>query len=209
MQSGAIYARISKVLDPEDTLGVQRQIMDCRRGASRRGDQISAVYTDNDVSASTGKPRPAYERMLQAIRDGKHDGVWVWDLDRLHRRPTELEEFIALADEHRLELASVGGEVDIATPQGRLTARIKGAVARAEAEMMSRRIRRKHQELAEAGKPHGGTRPYGYAKGGERLIPEEASIVRELAARVLCGDTLLSLERDLNARGVPTVDPAG
>lgn len=205
MQSGAIYARISKVLDPEDTLGVQRQVEDCQRGASRRGDRITRTYTDNDFSATTGKLRPSYERMLQALRDGAHDGVWVWDLDRLHRRPIELEEFIALADKHRLDLASVGGEVDLATPQGRLTARIKGAVAKAEAEMMSRRLRRKHQELADAGKPHGGTRAFGYAKDGQTVIPEEAAIAQELAARVLCGETLAVLARDLNERGVPTV----
>src|SRR6266487_5448711 len=190
MKSGAIYARISQVLDPEDTLGVRRQIEDCQRGADRRGDRIAHVYTDNDISATSDKPRPAYQRMLKAIRVGAHDGVWVWDLDRLHRRPAELEEFIALADKYHLDLASVGGEVDLATPQGRLTARIKGAVARAEAEMMSRRLRRKFQELAESGKPHGGTRPYGYAKDGITVIPEEAAIIQEFAGRIVCGETL-------------------
>ncbi|HEX9342313.1 MAG TPA: recombinase family protein, partial [Actinomycetota bacterium] len=67
MKSGAIYARISQVLDPEDTLGVRRQIEDCQHGADRRGDRIAHVYTDNDVSATGDKPRPAYQRMLKAI----------------------------------------------------------------------------------------------------------------------------------------------
>ena len=41
--------------------------------------------------------------------------VVVWDLDRLHRRPIELETFMALADEKHLALATVSGDVDLST----------------------------------------------------------------------------------------------
>jgi DNA invertase Pin-like site-specific DNA recombinase len=135
---------------------------DCRQLAARRGDRITRIYTDNDFSASNGKRRPDYERLLEQIRAGNHDGVIVWDLDRLHRQPKELEEFIDLADRFGLQLANVGGDVDLSTPQGRMVARIKGAVAKHETEQLARRVRRKHLELAEAGKDAGGPRPYGY-----------------------------------------------
>ncbi len=36
---------------------------------------------------------------------------------------------MSLADEKRLALATVAGDVDLATPQGRLVARLKGSVA--------------------------------------------------------------------------------
>jgi DNA invertase Pin-like site-specific DNA recombinase len=219
MQNGAIYARISRVMDETDRLGVTRQIQDCRDLAARRGDHITRVYADNDFSASsTSVRRPDYETMLAQIRDGHHDGVIVWDLDRLHRQPKELEEFIDLADRFGLELANVGGEVDLSTPQDRLTARIKGAVAKHEAEQMGRRVRRKHRELAEAGKNSGGgRRPYGFCHdrvtlhtrpfctlGSRETINGEVEVIRELARRVLAGDPLGVLERDLNQRGVHT-----
>ncbi|MGV7738962.1 recombinase family protein, partial [Mycobacterium kansasii] len=86
------------------------------------------------VSASTGKRRPAYEQMLADITAGKIAAVVAWDLDRLHRRPIELEAFMSLADEKRLALATVAGDVDLATPQGRLVARLKGSVAAHETE---------------------------------------------------------------------------
>ncbi len=122
MHNGAIYARISRVMDKTHLFGVTRQIQDCRQLATRRGDRISRVYSDNDFSASsTSIRRPDYEAMMAAIRAGGHDRVIVWDLDR---QPKELEEFIDLADRFGLELANVGGEVDLSTPQGRLTARI-------------------------------------------------------------------------------------
>jgi DNA invertase Pin-like site-specific DNA recombinase len=166
---------------------------------------VTTVYTDNDISASNGKPRPAYRRMLDDLREGLAGAVVVWDLDRLHRRPKELEEFIELADEHHIALASVGGDVDLSTPQGRMVARIKGAVARQEADQISRRVRRKFDQLAATGHvSNGGRRPFGYTRDRMALVPEEAATVRELAARVLTGESLRELVGDLQARNVPT-----
>jgi site-specific DNA recombinase len=166
----AIYTRISS--DVGTALGVARQEEDCRRLAAQRGWTIVNVYVDNDVSASTGQRRPAYQQLLEDLSEGLVEAVIVWDLDRLHRRPIELEEFLDLADRHNVALASVGGDVDLATPQGRMVARIKGAVARQEVEQISRRLRRKQLELAQAGKvSNGGIRPYGYAPDRMTVVP--------------------------------------
>jgi Resolvase, N terminal domain len=75
--------------------------------------------------------------MLADIRNGKIQPVVAWHLDRLHRRPVELEDFIALADEKRVALATVTGDVDLSTDNGRLIVRLTGAVARAEVEQKS------------------------------------------------------------------------
>jgi len=116
----AVYLRISEDRSG-DQLGVQRQREDCENlcTVKRWG---TVEYLDNDTSATSGKKRPAYERMLADIRDGRIGAVVVWDLDRLHRRPIELEEFMALADEKHLALATVSGDVDLSTAQGRLVA---------------------------------------------------------------------------------------
>jgi len=97
MQNAAGYVRMSEALD---NLGINRQIRGIKQLAKQRGHRISRVYKDNDISATSGKPRPDYNAMLAAIRAGGHDGVIVWDLDRLHRQPKELEEFIDLADRY-------------------------------------------------------------------------------------------------------------
>src|SRR6185295_19130271 len=96
----AVYLRMSS--DPSgEQLGVARQREDCVRLCDAKGWEV-AEYVDNDTSATHGKPRPAYEKMLAAIRDGQLGAVVAWDLDRLHRRPIELEAFMTLADEKRL-----------------------------------------------------------------------------------------------------------
>lgn len=215
MSRAAIYVRISDDRLGEG-LGVARQERDCRRLAARLGWTVAEVYTDNDISATSGKRRPAYERLLADIEAGAVGAVVVWDVDRLTRRPAELEAFILLAERHGTRLASVGGDIDLATPQGQLTARIKGAVARHEAQQIQRRIQAKVDELAAAGRiANGGPRPFGYRRiyAGEgtrrkivrdELDPVEAAVVREVAHRALSREPLRAIVRDLNRRGVPT-----
>ena len=92
------------------------------------------------------------------------DAVVVYDLDRLYRQPRELEEFFDVCEAAGVtELASVTGDIDLASSDGRLMARMKGAVAAKESDDKSRRIKRKALELAEDGKiGGGGTRPFGF-----------------------------------------------
>lgn len=86
-----------------------------------------------------------------------------------------------------------GGDYDLTTPEGRFTARIVGAVARKESEDRSRRVRRKHLELAERGKP-AGQLGWGVRNDAER------ELVREAAQRVLAGQGLMTIARDWNRR---------
>jgi site-specific DNA recombinase len=191
-------------------LGVGRQVEDCERLVARQGWAVEERYVDDDVSAYSGKPRPAYRRMLDDLRGGFLDAVVVWDLDRLHRQPRELEEFFDLCKLAGVSrLASVSGDVDLSTHDGQFLARILGAVAKKESDDKSRRIRRKHEELAQAGKiAGGGTRPYGYETDKRTVRESEALVIRECAARLLAGEALRSICGDLNERGVQTVRDA-
>jgi site-specific DNA recombinase len=148
----AVYTRISS--DPSgQRAGVERQRSDCDAYCRARGWPVVELFEDNDTSASSGKSRRAYERMLIAVEDSRVDAIVTWHNDRLHRSPKELEAFIDLVERSGVRLAVVtGGDYDLTTPDGRLSARIVGAVARKESEDRSRRVRRKHLELAEQGR---------------------------------------------------------
>ena len=207
-----VYTRISS--DPNDTaLGVARQLKDCLTLAESKGWEVAEVFADNDVSATSGRPRREYERIMAALAAGRFGALIVWDVDRLTRTPRELEDVVDLAERHGVALASVGGEIDLATPQGRLTARIKGNVAKHESEQLVRRVRAKMAERAESGQPHGRI-AYGwrreqiYDDQGRRLgskdvlHPEQAEVIRSCAASLLSGESLRALTLNLNARGV-------
>jgi site-specific DNA recombinase len=186
-------------------LGVARQEADCRALIDRKGWVMVDVYPDNDVSAYSGAPRPAWKRLLADIEDGTIDAIACWHVDRLTRSPRELEDVIDLADRRGVELATVTGEIDLATPTGRLIARMLGAAARHEAEHKAERQKRQRRQSAEAGKVSGGgTRPYGYAEDRTTVIDDEAEVIREAARRVLAGESLSSVCRDFRKRDVMT-----
>jgi DNA invertase Pin-like site-specific DNA recombinase len=195
----AVYLRISS--DPTGKqLDVTRQREDCLKLCADRG-WTAVEYVDNDVSASSGKKRPAYERMLDDVRDGRIGAVVAWDLDRLHRRPIELEAFMALADDKRLALATVSGDIDLSTAQGRLMARMKGSVAAHEIEHKRARQLRAAKQKAEAGRPQW-RRAFGYLADTHQPDPATAPLVREAYAAVLAGGSISDIARAWNEAGV-------
>lgn len=204
MTTAAVYVRISQ--DREGAgLGVARQEEDCVALCNRLGWKVGEVYVDNDVSAYSGKSRPSWQRLIDDVKAGVVDAIAVWHVDRLTQSPVELEHVISLADQHGLKLATVTGDVDLATPTGRMVARILGATAREEAEHKGERQKRQRRQSAEAGKPNGGgTRPYGYEDDRVVLIADEAEVIREAARRALAGESLSSISRDFAARSITT-----
>ncbi len=202
-----LYARIS--LDRTGAgLGVERQLTDCRAHADRRGYDVVETLTDNDTSAFSGIRRPGYERLLDLIRQREVDVVVVWHTDRLHRSLLELETYIAICEEYRVPTETVRtGLIDLTTPNGRLVARIGVSVARHESEQKADRVRRARQQAAESGRAHGRL-GYGF-DDRQRIIPAEAAVVREVADRVIHGETLMSIARDLNERAVPSPGAGG
>ena len=56
-------------------LAVERQIDACRQLAESRGWEIVEVCVDNSISASTGKNRPGYNRVLDLIRERGYEPV--------------------------------------------------------------------------------------------------------------------------------------
>jgi site-specific DNA recombinase len=199
----AIYVRISKDRTGAG-LGVQRQEEDCRALCDRRGWLVARVYVDNDVSAYSGRPRPAWRELLTDLEHGRADAVVCWHVDRLTRSPRELEDVIDLHDGQGVALATVTGEIDLSTPTGRMVARTLGAAARHESEHKAERQRRERLQKAQAGQPSTGTRGYGYTPGNTAIIDAEAAVIREAATRVLAGESLRTVAFDFNDRAIPS-----
>ncbi|RZU73980.1 DNA invertase Pin-like site-specific DNA recombinase [Micromonospora kangleipakensis] len=204
MTRAAIYVRTSR--DREGGgLGVARQEQDCRQLAARHGLTAAQVYSDNDLSAYSGKPRPSYRRMLDDIAAARVDAVLAWHTDRLHRSPTELEEYITACEPRGVPTYTVkAGPLDLSAPSGRMVARQLGAVARYEVEHQVERQQRAKLQAAADGKWGGGRRPYGYEPDGVTLRPAEARAVAEATDAILSGASVRSQAAAMNARGLVT-----
>ncbi len=119
-------------------------------------------YVDNDMSASNGKLRPAYQRMLADIRDGKIAAVVAWDADRLHRQPASwrLHATWPTRTSSRWPRSAV---TSTCPPRGPAMARMKGVFARMEMEQKSARQKREARQRAERGVPKW-KRAFGYLR---------------------------------------------
>lgn len=202
----AIYVRISDDREGESK-GVGRQLQDCKALAAARGWPEPAVYNDNDKSAwKRTVVRDDFRRLLADIASGTVDALIVYDSDRFYRQPRELEEFLDVCEGAKVtELTQVTGDIDLGSTDGKLTLRIKAAVAVKESDDKSRRIRRKALEMAQDGKlSGGGTRPFGFEDDRKTIRPSEAVVIVELKNRFLAGESLRSLCFDLNERGIRT-----
>jgi len=206
--AAAIYARMS--LDAEGTgKGIDRQVEDCHKLAQQLGWTVAEEYVDNDISASqySGKPRPAYERMLEDVRAGTVDAVLVYNLDRLTRRPAEFEAFYeTLTAAGVTNVRFVTGDMDLATDDGLFVGRLQAALAAKESGVKSRRVKRKLDQVAAEGRPHGGSnRPFGFEDDKITHRPDEAAVIRTLVARLLAGESTRSLTTWLDEQGIRTV----
>lgn len=201
----AVYVRISKDRTGK-MVGVSRQQPPCIDLVKRLGWQLGGVYVDNDISAYKRKRRPDYQRLCADLRAGTVRAVVVWRDDRLHRQPRELEDFIDLVEATGAEVRTVmSGDHDLTTADGRFRARIGCAFARHESEVKGERLRLMHTELAEKGMPSGGgNRAFGFEPGRRILRESEAAEIREATRRLSAGDSLLSVVKDWNERGVAT-----
>lgn len=207
-----IYVRIS---DDRTGLeaGVRRQEVDCRELAAQRGWEVADVFKDNDISAFSGKKRPAFEALQEAVREGRIKAIVAWHPDRLYRRAILLEDLVRFVEETRVQIATVtAGDVDLSTPTGRLQARVVAAVAQHESEQKGERSARAKADLKSQGKWLGGGAPaFGYrrekddrGKVTHRVYQPEAKLVREIVRRTLAGESLTRLAVDLNRRGLTT-----
>jgi DNA invertase Pin-like site-specific DNA recombinase len=205
----AIYTRIS--LDRRgESESPPRQEADCRAVAKLRGWEVAEVYSDRDTSAfNTKVRRPQYERLLRDLADRKVGAVIVWKLDRLVRRFTAVGEVLKVLEETGAELASVQEPwLDTTSPMGKGVLGMVAGMAEQESQNTSDRVKSAHRSAVKGGKMHaGGNRRYGYKNG--QIVPEEAEVIRDCTRRVLGGESLRSLARDLNERGVKTSAATG
>lgn len=202
-RNAAVYLRISLDATGEG-LAVERQRKECQAIVAARGWKAVGEYVDNSISASDAKKhRPGYAALVADFAAGRFDALVCYDLDRLTRQPRQLEDWIDAAESRGLALVTANGEADLTTDAGRLFARIRLAVARAEVERKSARQRSAARQRSELGRPPLGVRLTGYTPRGE-IIPDEAEIVKRIFRDFLASRNLRAIAASLTAEGITT-----
>lgn len=169
------------------------------------------IYTDNNRSAwQKDRKRPAWDTMLADVKDGKLDAIIVYHGDRLMRQPRDLEDLVELAEGKGIRLAAPTGMRNLDNTDDRFVLRILVAQACMESDNTSRRRKAQYERWRREGRvrPGGrGGRAFGFGTDGVTLNFGECEVIRDMAARVLAGEAVGSIARDVSARGWRT--PAG
>lgn len=212
-----LYLRLSAVVD--DSTSIDRQERDLRDHASRQGWDVVRVLVDEGISGRKARAKAA--EAVRLIADEEADVLAVWKLDRFTRQGWdglgELSRALDRRKADRRPALFVALQDGLTSDQSafRLIAGVLSEVARSEADNAAARIKnsisyRKTTTNKYAG---GAAVPFGYRSipapdGVGRVLvhdPEEAAIVRDVAARLLTGvEPLSKICADLQGRGVPT-----
>ena len=205
-----IYARISQDRtgdDEQHAPAIDRQLEDCRKIVRKEGTLVGE-YIDNGISAYSGKPRPAYKKLIADIQNSSINAVAVYHLDRLHRSPKELEHFVEVAQKHNVKVTTANGVVGLDTDDGLFQARILTAVSAKESGDKSRRVKRANLQAAREGRVRFSNsttkRPFGWNLDNKTLNKKEAALLRAASKRLMQGDSLSAITREWNAKGVKT-----
>ncbi len=207
-QPAAVYCRISKA-DDDDQTAVDRQERLCREVADRLGLVVTsdAVFVDPNRSAwKRDRKRPGWDKLIEAMRDGRFRNVIVYHPDRLMRQPKDLEELLTISDEHGITLHGQANRRDLSDPDDRFFLRIEVAHACRSSDDTSRRIKDKLADRALDGLPHTpGKRRFGYTADGMTVIEDEAEVIRDIFAAYLDGSSPREIAAVLVERGFKTV----
>jgi DNA invertase Pin-like site-specific DNA recombinase len=207
MRRAVGYVRISK--DRPDETSTTTQEASIRAWCAAQRVELVDVIVEPGRSAfkASRTSRPGIRKAMALIEAGAADAFVCWKLDRAARNTRDLLEFVE--DDlgaHGATFVSVTEQFDTFTPMGMVMMTIIAALAQMESATKSQRTTEWQTHRRATGATPTGPRPYGYRRQRNALVIDEAeaTVVKGIAAAVVAGQSLRSIVRGLNDRGLVT-----
>jgi DNA invertase Pin-like site-specific DNA recombinase len=202
----AIYARFSTDRQNETSIEAQERL--CRSRATTLGADVVAVHADQAVSGSVPVDlRPGGKALLADVLAGRVEVVLVESLSRLSRDIGEQDRAVKRIEHRSVRIVGVSDAYD-SLAAGRKVLRVaRGLVNELYLDDLRAQVHRTLAAKASRGRHVAGL-SYGYTSeqdGNDRrlvIVPEQATIVREIFERYGAGESCQRIAADLNARGI-------
>lgn len=223
---GCAYLRVS-IDRHKRKKSIKQQWREIKADAKREGIRLLKAPDGNDIalhysdvgsaSVHARQARDDFDRLLADLESGAFvttgaNLLYLWELSRGGRT---VEEWLPLLNHCAKQKVLIRIKLDQRTydpriPGDRRTLIEKAAAAEEEVALTSERVQRDSAWLAKKGRPHGKI-PYGYMRiYGKRTgrlkkqvpDPVEAPVVRELYARIEAADSLETIAKDFEDRGI-------
>lgn len=178
----AIAVRVSQVRgrsgetfhSPETQETAARRAVEAVGGVVDETVGVNGVFYDLDVSGAVApSSRPGLGVALQLVRDGRLQGVAVYDISRFSRDTAgglrALEEVASLGG----QVVSAAETIDLGTPSGLFTTTVMLAAARMKRDETAKKWREVHERRHAQGQFHARV-PLGYMIEGGRAVVDPA-----------------------------------
>ena len=186
----AIYVRVSTPGQAQEGESIAMQKERLSAYAKAQGWQIYKVYEDAGYSGGT-TDRPAFQKLIEDVKDKKFDVLLVYKIDRLSRSILDFHTTMKLLQDNGISFVSLTQSFDTSTSMGRLMLAILVDFANFEREINIDRAKDSYLNRLNHGY-HSGKTPFGYKRvNGNNLVidEEQAEVVRQIFHMALTGYT--------------------
>ena len=136
-----LYIRVSTEDQVREGFSLPEQEKRLRTMCEYKGYEIYKVYKDAGISAKTGNHRPAFDELLQDIKDKKCNTIVVLKLDRLSRSVYDMEHIMKFLEENEAYLDCANDDINTTTANCKLVTRLLTSVSQNEIERTSERTK--------------------------------------------------------------------
>ena len=198
-----LYIRVSTEDQAREGFSLPEQEKRLRAMCEYKGYEIYKVYKDAGISAKTGNTRPAFEELLQDIRDKKCNTIVVLKLDRLTRSVFDWEKIIRFLEENDAYLDCANDDINTTNANGKMISRILTSVSQNEIERTSERTKIGLAGAIKEGHIPGHT-PFGYKRDGKLMIPDITTkhIIERMYQLYFEGNSYQTIANIFNAENV-------
>ena len=124
-----VYCRVSTSAQE-----LAQQVEACKKFCEYKDLEVVEVY--EDVGSGKNFNRPAFYKMLVAVRRMEYQAIVVFRIDRLGRSVLELANFLSEMDNKGVQMFSVNENLDRTTAMGKLCVNMIFCMAQFERESM-------------------------------------------------------------------------
>ena len=176
-----IYIRVSTEDQAREGFSLPEQEERLREFCKFKRYDIYKVYKDAGISAKTGNHRPAYEEMLEDVKNKKINVVVAFKLDRLTRSVFDIEKLMKTVNDLECDIDCLADESNTTTSNGRMVMRIMTSVSQNEIEKCSERTKLGLAGAIKQGHIPGPL-PLGYQRINKKLVPNP--LTKDIVVRV-------------------------
>lgn len=177
-----IYIRVSTENQAREGFSLGEQEEKLRQLCKYKGFEIFKVYKDVGISAKDMKNRPAFQTMLEDMKNGLINYIVAYKLDRATRSVRDLEVLISTLEKYHCYLICDRDDVNISTANGRFFVRMLTVLSQLEIEIVSERTKFGLNGAIKAGHIPGKC-PLGYYRDKDKTLKNDNS-TKDVVVRI-------------------------